>query len=136
MNGAEDAPTLTGTVAWSDTDASGRFHFTAALRWVENAEHGLYRATLPRVDIGRFPRRAVQATFERPLEAGDMYAVHLAVDRLGMSSVTWRWRVTSRGDTCVAGTHTAVHVDEAGRPAALPEPLLTALSSLGTPTVR
>lgn len=132
MTVEDDTPDLSGTVAWSDTDASGRFHFTAALRWVENAEHGLYRAAIPGLDIGRFPRRAVQATFERPLEAGDEYAVHLAVDRLGTTSVTWAWRVTSRGETCVSGSHTAVHVDAAGRPAAFPEQLLVCLTSWST----
>jgi acyl-CoA thioesterase FadM len=129
MTNTDRGPALTGTVAWSDTDASGRFHFTAALRWVENAEHGIYRAVMPDVDIGRFPRRAVQASFERALEAGDAYAVHLDVERLGTSSVTWRWRITNGVETCVEGSHTAVHVDEAGRPVALPERLVPALSA-------
>ncbi|MBH0121927.1 hypothetical protein I0Q12_21390, partial [Rhodococcus sp. CX] len=33
-----------GVVRFSETDASGRFHYTAALKWAENAEHELYRA--------------------------------------------------------------------------------------------
>jgi acyl-CoA thioester hydrolase len=30
-------------VNWIDTDASGRIHYTAALRYFEVAEHGLMR---------------------------------------------------------------------------------------------
>lgn len=126
MNG----PALTGTVAWSDTDASGRYHFTSVFRWVENAEHAMYRTAVPDIDLGRFPRRAVSASFQRALVAGDEYAVHLDLTRIGTSSLTWRWRITSGDDTCVEGDHTAVHVDADGRPAPLPAPLQKALAGL------
>ncbi len=110
-----------GVVRFSETDASGRFHYTHALTWAENAEHELYRAAgLP---VESFPRRAVSATFERPLRHGDAYVVELAVAKVGTSSITWTWRVLHEGQPAVTGTHTVVHVDAAGRPAPVPERL-------------
>lgn len=70
-----------GVVAFHETDASGRYHYTNAFKWVENAEHALYRSI--GVPAARFPRRAVQAVFDRPLMEGDEYAVELEVEKLG-----------------------------------------------------
>jgi len=118
-----------GVVAWSEADASGRFHFTAPLRWVENAEHAAYRAAVPGIDIGRFPRRAVTADYEQPLAAGDDHTVELAVERLGNSSISYRWRVIGPAGVCVTGSHTVIHVDGTGTPAAVPAPIRAALAS-------
>ncbi|MFI8092141.1 acyl-CoA thioesterase [Streptomyces sp. NPDC086080] len=111
---------MSGVVAFSDTDASGRFHFTAAYRWAENTEHAFHRSVLPGIDIGRFPRRATSATYERPLTAGDTYTVDLGLDRIGNSSITYAWTVTGPAGVCVRGEHTVVHVDADGRPAPVP----------------
>lgn len=114
---------LSGKVAWSDTDASGRYHFTAAFRWAENAEHELYRAAVPDIDIGRFPRRAVTASFQGPLAAGDNYRVELDVERIGNSSIDYRWRVFGPSGCCVEGSHTVVHLHADGTPAPVPDEL-------------
>lgn len=115
-----------GTVSWSDTDASGRFHFTAPWRWVEDAEHTLYRDA--GLDVGSFPRRAVSATYQAPLVAGDRYQVSLSVDRVGTSSVSYAWTVRGPAGVAVSGSHTAVHVDATGRPAPVPTGLRERLS--------
>src|ERR687886_388171 len=47
-------------VAWVDTDAGGRIHFTAAFRWAEAAETGLGRSLGLLQDWGDLPRRAVR----------------------------------------------------------------------------
>lgn len=120
-------------VAWADTDASGRFHFTAPLRWVEDVEHRAYRAV--GLDPGRFPRRAVASSYLRPLGAGDPYAVDLVVERVGSTSIGYRWRVLSAGAVCVEGSHTVVHVGDDGRPAPLPRALRAELTG-GEPSGR
>lgn len=107
-----------GTVSWSDTDASGRFHFTAPWRWVEDVEHRLYRQA--GLDPGSFPRRAISASYEAPLAAGDSYDVALSVTRVGSSSVTYTWAVEGPKGVAVTGSHTVVHVDQRGHPAPLP----------------
>ncbi|WP_158550747.1 thioesterase family protein [Geodermatophilus sp. TF02-6] len=117
-----------GVVRFSETDASGRFHHTSALRWAEDTEHELYRAAgVPAV---RFPRRAVSATFERPFAHGDDYVVELQVQKLGSSSVTYAWRILAGDDVAVTGSHTVVHLDESGRPAPVPDPLRVTLDAL------
>lgn len=120
-----------GVVRFSETDASGRFHYTAALGWAEDAEHALYRAA--GVPVAGFPRRAVSAVFERPLVDGDEYTVELHVERLGTTSVTYAWRIRSGDVIAVTGSHTVVHVDGSGRSAPLPAPLREALSPLTVP---
>lgn len=119
----------TGTVRFSETDASGRFHYTHALRWAEDAEHTLYHRV--GVPVSAFPRRAVSATYERPFVTGDEYAVELEVARLGTTSVTYSWQILNGDAVAVTGEHTVVHLDESGKPTALPHALRTALGEPG-----
>lgn len=107
-------------VAWVDTDASGRIHFTAAFRWAELAVHAVMR-DLPLDGVGEFPRRHVEATFHRPLRYPDEFDLVLAVERVGRSSVTFGWRVERGGEVCVEGHFVVVLVGENGKPKALPE---------------
>lgn len=117
-----------GVTSFSETDASGRFHYTNALEWAENAEHEIYRAV--GASVTSFPRRAVSATFERPFVDGDEYVVELEVERLGNSSVGYAWRILSGDAAAVTGSHTVVHINEEGRPAPLPEAVRDALRPL------
>ena len=58
-------------VAWVDTDAGGRIHFTAAFRYAERAETALLRK-LGLVDrLVDYPRRRVEADFRRVLRFED-----------------------------------------------------------------
>jgi len=116
-------------VSWSETDASGRFHFTAPFRWAEDAEHALYRRTTPSLDPASFPRRTASATYHRPLRAGDRYTVKLDVECIGRTSITYRWHILSADIVCAEGSHTVVHIDSSGRPAAVPESLRSTLAS-------
>ncbi|MBU6529588.1 acyl-CoA thioesterase [Streptomyces mayonensis] len=115
--------TASGIVAWSDTDASGRYHYTAAYRWAENTEHALYREVIPDIDIGRFPRRATAASYHQPLMAGAEYTVSLEVEHVGNSSITYTWDVIGPNGVCVRGEHSVVHVGADGRPATVPQTL-------------
>ncbi|GAA4483907.1 thioesterase family protein [Rhodococcus olei] len=117
-----------GVVTFSETDASGRFHYTAALKWAENAEHEIYRAA--GVPIVRFPRRVVNATFERPFVDGDEYVVELHVEKLGNTSITYGWRILSGDEVAVTGSHTVIHLGESARPAPLPEKLRDTLQRI------
>jgi len=112
-------------VAWADTDASGRIHFTAAFRWAEVAEHALLRGlglTPPRNADG-FPRRRVEATYHRPMHFADEFDLVLAAERVGRTSVTYAWQAIRDGQVCVEGRTVTVHVDADGTPAPLPPAL-------------
>ena len=116
-------------VAWIDTDAGGRIHFTAAFRWAEAAETGLMRS-LGLLDVwGDYPRRAVEAEYLAVLRFEDEFEVELTVDKVGASSITYRWEIRRLdGEVCIRGRHTAVHVDADGRPALLSSEARSALT--------
>ena len=119
----------TTRVAWVDTDAGGRIHFTAAFRWAEAAETALLRSHLLLEEWADFPRRAVQAEYVSVLRFEDEIEVELRVDRVGTTSITYVWDIRRSGDVCVRGRHTVVHVDGEGRPAPLPDRARTALTA-------
>ncbi|MFN2629491.1 MAG: acyl-CoA thioesterase [Gaiellaceae bacterium] len=114
-------------VAWGDTDAGGRIHFTAAFRWVEAAETGLGRSLGLLEDWGDLPRRAVEAEYLAVLVFDDEIEVELRPERVGTTSVTYVWEVRRDREVCVRGRHTAVHVDAEGRPTPLPTAMRRAL---------
>ena len=118
---------MRGRVAWVDTDAGGRIHFTAAFRWAEAAETGLMRELLLLGEWGDYPRRKVEAEYLKVLRFEDEFEVRLFVERVGTSSITYGWEISREGDLCVRGRHTVVHVSRAGLPESLPEKVRSAL---------
>src|SRR6266498_3159839 len=64
-------------VAWVDTDAGGRIHFTAAFRWAEAAETALGRSLGLLQEWGDLPRRAVEAEYLQVLRFEDEIEVEL-----------------------------------------------------------
>lgn len=115
-------------VAWIDTDAGGRIHFTAAFRWAEAAETALLRSLGLLDDWADYPRRAVEAEYLAVLRFEDEFEVELAAERVGTSSVTYAWEIRHAGEVCIRGRHTVVHVDADGRPAPLTPEARRALS--------
>jgi acyl-CoA thioester hydrolase len=120
-------------VAWIDTDAGGRIHFTAAFRWAEAAEAGLRRELGLLGDWADYPRRHVEAQFHAVLVFEDEIEVRIRPTRLGTTSITWAWRVLRDGTLCIEGGHTVVHVDATGRPAPLPDAVRRGLEPLAAP---
>ena len=115
-------------VAWVDTDAGGRIHFTSAFKWAEEAETELMR----KVGVlgnrwGNFPRRKVEAEYLKVLRFDDEIEVRLRVDNVGRTSVTYAWAIAKDGEPHVKGRHTVVYVDADGRPAPLDDALRAAL---------
>jgi acyl-CoA thioester hydrolase len=108
-------------VAWVDTDAGRRIHFTAVFRWAELAEAALFRAHELFDVWADCPRRKVEAEYLAVLRFEDEIEVELRPERVGTTSVTYAWEVRRDGEVCVRGRHTAVHVDGEGLPAPLPE---------------
>ena len=116
-------------VAWVDTDAGGRIHFTAAFRWAEAAETALGRKLGVLDGWGDLPRRAVEAEYLQVLRFEDEIEVELRPERIGSTSVTYAWEIRRGGEVCVRGRHTAVHVDAGGRPSPLPDAMRQALAT-------
>ena len=116
-------------VAWIDTDAGGRIHFTAAFRWAEAAETGLMRSLGLLDDWADYPRRAVEAEYLAVLRFEDEFEVELAPEKVGTSSITYGWEIRRLdGELCIRGRHTAVNVDAGGRPTPLSTKVRSALT--------
>jgi len=114
-------------VAWVDTDAGGRIHFTAAFRWAEATETELMRRLgLLSAEWGDFPRRKVEAEYLKVLRFDDEIEIKLRVDKVGRTSVTYAWTIAKDGEAAIKGRHTVVHVDAEGRP----EPLADGLRAV------
>jgi acyl-CoA thioester hydrolase len=117
-------------VAWVDTDAGGRIHFTAAFRWAEATETELMRRLgLLSAEWGDFPRRKVEAEYLKVLRFDDEIDVRLRVEKVGRTSITYTWTIAKDGEAHIKGRHTVVHVDPEGRPEPLADGLRTVLDA-------
>jgi acyl-CoA thioester hydrolase len=117
-------------VAWVDTDAGGRIHFTAAFRYAERAETALMRE-LGLVDrLVDYPRRRVEADFRAVLRFEDEVSIEIRAERIGTTSITWSWEISRGDEVCVEGRHTVVHVGADGRPAPLPDDVRERLAAV------
>ena len=120
-------------IEWSDTDASGYWHNTAAFRWIEVAETALLQQ-LGMMDAiyGRMPRVQISAQFRKGLRHKDLVDLELTIAALGRSSVTYAFRMTSGGTVAAEGTAVAVLLDRAGgRPVPWPDEYRTLLLGSG-----
>jgi YbgC/YbaW family acyl-CoA thioester hydrolase len=110
---------LQSRVAWVDTDAGGRIHFTAVFRWAEAAETALVRSLGLLGDWADYPWRQVEAEYLAVLRFEDEFELELVPEQVGTTSITYAWEVRRGSETCIRGRHTVVHVDSEGRPAPL-----------------
>ncbi len=106
-------------VAWIDTDTSGRIHYTAAMRYFEQAEHALMREAYAVVDEPRMnlPRVHVEADYKAELRFEDEVDCTVRVASVGRSSITYEYSVCRLdGAEAVAGRIVAVAIGGDGRP--------------------
>ena len=101
-------------VEFADTDMEGVAHFSWIARYMEEAEHALWRAAglsiVPEDKAIGFPRVAVSINFKAPLYFEDEFDVDVTVTAISRRSITYAHTI-SRGDAVIAtGTMTAVCV--------------------------
>lgn len=130
-------------VPFSDVDSSGRIHFTAMLRYMENAEHELVRSLgFPRAttlqDIG-FPRVHIECDYLQAIGYDDQLTIEARVEHVGRSSWTVAFtahlveskgkEVQGEGEIAARGRMTMVAIDlQTRRARVLPDDLRGALS--------
>ena len=106
----------TRRVQFAETDMAGIVHFAEFFRFMEEAEHALWRAaglTIAKAheDIG-WPRVATRFDFKAPLHFEDEFDVYVTMGKVTRSTITWECRVM-RGETLIGeGSSTTVHVDK------------------------
>ena len=101
-------------VQFYETDLAGVVHFSWYPRYMEEAEHAMWREAGLSIapadsDVG-FPRVACSVDFHAPLHFEDEFEVRIRIETLGPRTIRYACTIT-RGDTTVAtGTMTAVCV--------------------------
>jgi acyl-CoA thioester hydrolase len=80
-------------VEWMDTDASGHHHNTAVTRYVEAAEAQLVRERGMPEYFGVAPRVRYEVEFPAKLWFGQPVTTTLVLERVGTSSLTFRFEV-------------------------------------------
>ena len=97
-------------VEFHDTDMAGIVHFTAYFRFMETAEHELFRSlgltiTTPQPDRkSGWPRVSCDFEFKDSLRFNEEFEVHISVFKIGASSVTYEAEVI-RDNTLIARGH-------------------------------
>ena len=99
-------------VQFSETDLAGIAHFSAFFRFMEEAEHALWRAAGLSIGAaektGGWPRVAAAFDYKRPLRFEDEFEVTVCIAELTRRSIRYSFTITS-GDALVGtGTMTAV----------------------------
>jgi YbgC/YbaW family acyl-CoA thioester hydrolase len=125
-------------VEFAETDMAGLVHFSCYFKYMEEAEHALWRASglsiaAPQSEVG-FPRRAATCEFRAPLRFEDEFDVLIQIDELGERTIRYSC-VLTKGETTVAtGTMTVSCVGKRpGAPlqsAAIPEEIMKGLKGV------
>jgi YbgC/YbaW family acyl-CoA thioester hydrolase len=123
-------------IRFSDTDASGRIHYSAMFRHMEAAEDEFMRSIgFPYSDIEpaaeiSFPRVHVEAQFVAPLRYDDEVETQVTVERVGESSFTLYFMSVANGVAVARGRITAVCMStRTQRSTPMPEALADALQA-------
>jgi len=97
------------TVEWPDTDASGHYHHSAVLRWVEAAEAVLHeRLELPDL-VARLPRVHYEVDYVARLWFRDRVQVKFSVADVGTTSVRYEFTVTRGEEVAARGVMVCVY---------------------------
>ena len=128
----------TRRVQFAETDLAGIAHFAMFFRYMEEAEHALWRAaglTIAKSgeNVG-WPRVSARFDFKAPLHFEDEFDVYITIAQVSRSTITYDCRVM-RGEQIIAeGSSTAVHVDkkpgDALKSKEIPQSILAALRSV------
>ena len=109
-------------IQFYETDLAGVVHFSWYLRYMEEAEHALWReaglSIVPKDHAVGFPRVAATIEYKAPLHFEDVVEVWIRITAITRRSITYASKITcADGEITIAsGTFTAVCVDKTARP--------------------
>ena len=101
----QSAYRLRRRVQFHEVDGAGLVHFSCFFRYMEEAEHALWRAAglsiaAPDAHVG-FPRVAATCDYLAPLRFEDEFDVHVRVETVSRRSIRYA-HVIRRGETRIA----------------------------------
>lgn len=122
-------------VQFAETDLAGIVHFSWYFRYMEEAEHALWRSLglriAPEGEPLGYPRVAAFCDFKAPLRFEDEFEVHVRVDAVGRRSLRYGFTLRRGDDILATGSMTSVCVEKRrGEPVKaveLPEAVVTRL---------
>lgn len=102
-------------VQFADTDMAGIVHFSMYFRYMEEAEHALWRSVglqiaPPDGTVG-FPRVAAACDFKAPLRFEEEFEVHARVETVGRRSLKYGFTLRRGDDILATGSMTSVSVE-------------------------
>jgi len=122
-------------VQFYETDLVGIVHFAWYLRYMEEAEHALWRASglsIAAPDaIVTFPRVAVAVEYHAPLHFEDEIEILIRIEAQTRRSIRYVSEITRDGTRIATGTHTVVCVKSGPGPmqaVEIPETITSRLS--------
>ncbi|MEM6691832.1 MAG: thioesterase family protein [Planctomycetota bacterium] len=106
------------TVDFRDTDAAGIVHFSVFFQWMESAEHEFLRSlglsvmpskgsTVEELAV-TWPRVSANCDYRSALRFEDAFEIDVFVDRIGNSSLTYRFEFLRDDESIATGKITAV----------------------------
>ncbi len=107
---------LKRTVKFYETDAAGIVHFSWFNRYMEEAEHALWRAAGVSIAGGAsrnigWPRVAAAFEFHKPLRFEDEFEVRIRIDAIGDKSITYACVLVKDGARVANGSMTIACVE-------------------------
>jgi len=101
-------------VQFPETDASGIVHFTNFFKYVEEAEHAMWRAAGLSIAVMdaelSWPRVAASFEFKRPLQFEAEFDVHLKVAEKTRKTIRYSAVLRKGGEEIAAGSLTIICV--------------------------
>lgn len=101
-------------VEYAETDMAGIVHFCEFFKYLESAEHELFRQAGLSVVMQEddqyvsWPRVSSSFDFQGPLRFEDEFDVTVWIERMGAKSVTYHGEITREGTVLASGRMTSV----------------------------
>ncbi len=124
-------------VEFAETDAAGMVHFSVFFRYMEEAEHAVWRKASLDIYANHeersWPRISAKCDFKSPLRFQDEFEVRTEIAAVSRSTIQWAHTLV-RGETVMGvGTVTAVYVakgrDGSMKSAEIPPEIIAKLRS-------
>ena len=104
----------TRRVQFHETDLAGIAHFSWYVRYMEEAEHALWRSVgmsiVPESGSVGFPRVSVNCDFKAPLRFEDEFSVEVTVDAIGRRSIRYAFTILKGTQVMAVGSMTSACV--------------------------
>jgi YbgC/YbaW family acyl-CoA thioester hydrolase len=104
-------------VQFAETDMAGIVHFSTYFKYMEEAEHALWRAAgLSIATLGEktgWPRVAASFDFRAALRFEDEFEVAVALEAITSRTIRYRFDLTRGGAPVGSGSITIAHVSKA-----------------------